>query len=454
MPKQSVFTASARSILHGRGNFAAATQTVLIRLLALGLNAATSIIVARILKAQGRGEMSALIIWSGMLTGMVTFGLPSSLVFNLRHKPERASSTMGAGLVLTVLISIAVGAIGYAIVPITLTHYSARDILYARWFLLSSPIPIVSFVARAAMEAEGKFTFSNVVAWSCPVLTLVGLVGLAAAHHLTPVTGGLAYVLSAVPSMVWLVVKAWQDYAPNLHGLANSASDLLKYGVRSWGIDLLNALAGQADLVLIVRFLNSDMMGTYVVAEGFARLLSVFQTSAATILFPRVAARESSEVVSLTGKAVRITMACTVAGAIVMAFTGSSLLRMIYGAEYAEKGTLVFRVLLCEVVIGGATDVLAQAFMALGRPGIVSTIQAVGIGIGLSLMPLLIQRFGIVGAGIALLISTSIRFCLTLLCFRPILRTKPPNLVMDRSDFDFAAHRIAGFAAASQAVVE
>ena len=147
-------------------------------------------------------------------------------------------------------------------------------------------------------------------------------------------------------------------------------------------------------------------------------------------------------------------MACTVAGAIVMAFTGSSLLRMIYGAEYAEKGTLVFRVLLCEVVIGGATDVLAQAFMALGRPGIVSTIQAVGIGIGLSLMPLLIQRFGIVGAGIALLISTSIRFCLTLLCFRPILRTKPPNLVMDRSDFDFAAHRIAGFAAASQAVVE
>src|SRR5258707_9767832 len=128
-----------------------------------------------------------------------------------------------------------------------------------------------------------------------------------------------------------------------------------------------------------------------------------------------------------------------------MVLVGSDLLRIIYGPVYSEGGTLVFRLLLIEVVLAGATDVLAQAFMALGRPGVVSLVQGVGIGVGVSFMPFLIHRYGIVGAGLALIISTAIRFTLTLLCFRPLLRSSPPALLMTRDDWSFAAARIGSF---------
>ena len=61
----------------------------------------------------------------------------------------------------------------------------------------------------------------------------------------------------------------------------------------------------------------------------------------------------------------------------------------------------------------GATQVLAQAYLALERPGTVTAIQGLGVGIGLLLMPGLITEFGGPGAPLALLISSMIRFAIT-----------------------------------------
>jgi O-antigen/teichoic acid export membrane protein len=427
-------------------------QSVITKLFALGLNAATSIIVARVLLPEGRGEMSALIAWASLFTGLLTLGLPSSLIFNLRHKPEAGSRTVGAAFMLAAAIAVLAGVLGYIAIPFWLSKYPPADITYARWFLLSTPIPIINLVTCAALQAEGKFAHANTIAWSGPLVTFLSLIVLGATHALTPVTGGFVYVVGSVPTMLWLLVSLWRDYAPEFRNVWDTWSNLLNYGFRSWGTDLLNTLAGQADLLLIVYFLSPKSMGIYVVSANFARLLTVFQTSAATVLFPRVAARARAEVVSLTGQTLRITIMCAVVGALVLGSVGSFLLRVVYGAEYAASGTIVFRILLCEVVLGGATDVLAQAFMALGRPGVVSIIQGTGIGFGLALMPALIPRFGIVGAALALVVATSIRFVLTFLCFQPLLRSAPPKLVMTRDDWQLAMARVAKFVPASRAV--
>jgi O-antigen/teichoic acid export membrane protein len=454
MQKASDLIAAVRTVVAGRGNAAATAQTVLTQFLALGLNAFTSIIVARILGPSGRGEMAAIIMWSTIFTSLLTLGLPSSTVFNLLQKPEHASNTIAAALVLAMLVALLTDVVGYMAIPFWLHKYPHVDVAYARWFLLSSPIPIINLVSRAAMEAKGKFTHSNALVWSGPILIIIGLISLVANHALTPLTAGLAYVLGGVPGMIWLLWEVRCDYAPDFRGIKSGLSRLVKYGIRSWGIDVLRTLANQADQLLIVRFLSPAAMGTYVVAANLARMLGVFQTSSATVLFPRIAAREGPEVVRLTGRTLRIATMCAVIGAVVGALIGSGLLRIVYGVEYAEGGTGVFRILLAEVVLGGATQVLAQAFMALGRPGVVTAIECAGMGIGISLMPLLIPRLGIAGAGVALLTSTSIRFTLTLLCFKPLLKTNPPTLVMTRGDWEFASSHIANFVPASSRIAE
>src|ERR1700678_2103539 len=122
--------APLKTICTGRNNSAAALQSLATKVLVLGLNAATSIVVARALKPAGRGEMSAIIMWPGFFAALLTLGLPSSLTFNLRRHPERAPETIAAASVLTLLIGLVTGILGFVAVPLWLTKYSSADILH------------------------------------------------------------------------------------------------------------------------------------------------------------------------------------------------------------------------------------------------------------------------------------------------------------------------------------
>jgi O-antigen/teichoic acid export membrane protein len=446
--RTTAVAAAAKAVFTARGNSAAALQSLATKVLVLGLNAATSIVVARALKPAGRGEMSAVIMWPGFFAAMLTLGLPTSLTFNLRRHPERAPETIAAAAILTLLIGLATGVLGFLAVPIWLTKYSAADIVHARWMLLASPIPMMLLFGRAALEAKGNFFASNLSLWSAPFLTLIWLFALVALGHTTPLSSGLAYVLAALPPAVWLLVQVYTTYRPRFSNIRSSLRHLLHFGLRAWGIDLLNALA-VSEQVLVVHFLSPSDMGTYVVAASLARMLSVFQTSAVVVLFPRIAARSTADVIDLTGFTFRVTTLCAAAGALVAGAVGPLLLRLIYGASYAQGGVGVFRLLLGEVVLSGATQVLAQAYLALERPGTVTAIQGLGVGIGLLLMPGMIKEFGGPGAPLALLISSVIRFTITLLSFRYLLKTAVPRIWPNREDLRLVTARLSSLSGAS-----
>jgi O-antigen/teichoic acid export membrane protein len=442
---------AAKAVLNGRNNSAAALQSLATKVLVLGVNAATSIVVARALKPAGRGEMSAIIMWPGFFAAMLTLGLPSSLTFNLRRHPERASETIAAASILTLLIGLATGILGFVAVPLWLTKYSSADILHARWMLLASPIPMMLLFGRAALEAKGNFFASNLSLWSQPFLTLIWLFVLVALGQVTPLSSGLAYVLAGLPPALLLLAQVYSAYRPRFSSIRASLRNLLHFGLRAWGIDLLNALA-VSEQVLVVHFLSPADMGTYVVAASLARMLSVFQTSAVVVLFPRIAAHSATDVIDLTGFTFRVTTICAVAGAVAAGAIGPLLLRSVYGASYAQGGVGVFRLLLGEVVLSGATQVLAQAYLALERPGTVTAIQGLGVGIGLLLMPGLIKEFGGPGAPLALLISSVIRFTITLLSFRYLLKIAAPRIWPDREDFRLIIARLSTLSGASSTV--
>ena len=77
---------------------------------------------------------------------------------------------------------------------------------------------------------------------------------------------------------------------------------LLQYGIRSYGIDLLGTLALQVDQVLVVSLLSADAMGSYVVVLSLSRMLNVFQTSVVMVLFPKAAGHSTDKVLSMTGE--------------------------------------------------------------------------------------------------------------------------------------------------------
>jgi O-antigen/teichoic acid export membrane protein len=414
----------------------AATHTLLFKILQQGVNAVTGIITARALMPEGRGQLAAMILWSQFLAGLTTFGLPASLIYYTNRIQSRRAEITASGLAISFLAGTVTMLVGIRCIPAWLHQYPWWLIQDARWFLILTPICSVTVVARAVLEANGQFSKSNLQQLSVPTLTVAGLLTALSLHHLTVLSAALCYTVPAIPAFVMVCVqlRPWIDrhQAPSLWG----GRTLLTYGLRSWGIDLLGTMGTQIDQVLVIRLLTPADMGFYVVMLSLSRMLGVIQSSVVTVLFPKTTSLGMQEVVRVTGRAARISSLVTLFCGIVVGVAGPSLLRILYGKEYVHS-LATFRVLLLEMLIGGATYVLSQSFMALGRPGLVTLLQALGLTLSVPAMLVLIPRMGVLGAAVALLMATTARFCLLYVCYIVVLKIRPPDLIPKREDFDY-----------------
>ena len=204
---------------------------------------------------------------------------------------------------------------------------------------------------------------------------------------------------------------------------------------------MLNALSLQLDQVLVVGLLSAEAMGIYVVALSLSRMLRVFQTSMTTVLFPKVAAQPLDEIVSLTGRVNRINLVLTTMVGIGLVGLGPVLLQLLYGDEFVSA-TIVFRLLVIEIILSGAVQILAQALMAAERPGVVTVVQATGISLNALLAVILIPQYELAGAGFALVSATSVRLLFILISYPLVLRVRVPALVIGPSDVTYIRHKL------------
>jgi O-antigen/teichoic acid export membrane protein len=404
-------------------------QSIAARCLMIGINAATGIVTARALKPEGRGELAALILWPSFLASVMTLGIPSSLIFNIRRDERNAGTYLGAATVLGSLLSIVAMLGGYVGLPWWLGKYPENIVHAAQGFLLVVPFTVFTLIGRGALEAGGKFAASNATWWASQLPTLAGLAVLAETGELTVFRAGLCYVLGGLPVCLWMLNRIRLLWSARFGGLGQAFRILLSYGIRSYGVDLCGTLALYVDQALVIALLAPGAMGNYVVALSLSRLLNVVQQSVTMVLFPKAASLGTEAAVELTGRAARVSTAIAGLGGAMVLLVGPLALRVLYGSDYAGAA-LTLRILIVEVVLSGCTLVLAQSFMALGRPGVVTVVQCLGLGLSIPLMLVLIPRMGTAGAATALLISTSARLVFTILSFRYFLGVRAPRLWM------------------------
>jgi O-antigen/teichoic acid export membrane protein len=162
--------------------------------------------------------------------------------------------------------------------------------------------------------------------------------------------------------------------------------------------------------------ISASEMGRYVVALSLSRTLNAVYQAAAAVLFPKCVGLKPRGAVQAMIRLTAASTAVVLPGAAILYFFGSVLLRLMYGSEYVIASTLL-RILVFEAIFSGLTTLMSQPFMALGRPGTVTVLQALGLAATIPLLLLLVPRMGTVGAGLALLISAALRFLLLQLSY-------------------------------------
>jgi O-antigen/teichoic acid export membrane protein len=413
---------------------AAVAQTTFARFIVVGFNVCTGIITARALGTVGRGELSALLLWPGLLSYLVTFGLPTAIRYWVRREPDREKDFLTVSLLAAIVLSTISSVVGIICMPSWLHNYSADVIRMAQYLMFSCPEMMIAVMMAAMMEALGKFALSNMARYLPVMITLFMLIVLAAFQLLTSFTAALAYTIPPVIIAVWIFWKL-RDY---IHFRAFDVRPALRllssYGIRAYGIDILGTLSQQIDQVIVVGVLSASSVGIYAVSLNASRVINVLHSAVVVVLFPSAAGLEKEAILEMVGRSARISTGIAAAFGGLLYVLYPILFPLLYGRSF-DAAVSIARLLTLEAVLVGLVLVLGQAFMALGRPGFVTAMQLLGLAIVVPAMFLLLPRFGLIGAAFALLLSTAIRLVLILLSYPMILHVLPPRLIPMREDF-------------------
>ncbi|MFM9276441.1 lipopolysaccharide biosynthesis protein [Paenibacillus jiagnxiensis] len=419
-----------------KDNSSAAVKTMIVSVLILVVNMLTGILTARYLGPTGRGEQTAMVNWSQFLAFCMTFGVPSALIYNAKRAPKDAGTLYGIALLLAVMFGCLASTVGVVLIPLWLDAFSPSVILFAQISMVMCPLIAISQINNAMMQVRGEYKQYNIFRYLVPLSTLALLGLLIITGYMTPYTSALAYLLPSVPVYVAVTVRLVREYRPKIKNGWLHFKRLFTYGMGSYGNDLMGQVSYYIDQILIAALLAPAELGLYAVAVSLARMVNVFSTSIIVVLFPKASSLEKEDAIAITFRAFRITSTAAILAATVLMLIAPFVFTLLYGPEFKEALT-VFRLLVLEVSIGGGTMVLAQAFMALGKPKLVTILQGLGLALVVPLLIILVPAYGLTGAGIAMLSSVLLRFICILFNVRFVLKTKIPRLLISRQDIQW-----------------
>lgn len=422
-----------RRFVSAKSGATAILQTGVANIVVQGCNILSGIITARALGPGGRGALAAIIMWPQFLAYGMTIGVPVATVYWLKRRPELSRDLSGTALLLSAFFGIMAAALGAIIIPFSLHTYPPETIHFARVWVVVTPLALAAVTIMSQAQAAGAFTQLNVFRVLSPLSVLAVLVVEKLTGHLSANNAALSYLLAATPATLWIAIWAWKHYRPSLNSVVSSSRLLLSYGVRAWGVDLLGTIANQVDRILVVGMLNPESMGLYVVAQSAAGVLSVLPNAVVPVSLPRSSGRSKEEIISLTGRAARMTLLVMIVASLPLFFFGGFLLKLVYGGKFVAAA-IVLPFLVVEAIFDGLTSVLSQAFLASGFPGTVTLLQGTGLATSIPLLYWLIPIFGVRGAGCALMMATMLRFLFIFLNFPFKLGVKPPNIIIQRDE--------------------
>jgi len=326
--------------------------------------------------------------------------------------------------------------VGVVVLPYWLKSFSSDVVHFAQWSMLMCPLIVVSQVNNAAFQFRGDYKRFNWLRYLIPLLTLIMIGVLILTHTINPFTTASAYLLPSVPLFIWMTYDLLRTYKVKMRDSYKQFKKLFSYGLGSYGNDLLGQFSFYIDQIIIAGLLRPADLGLYAVAVSLSRMVNFFSNSITVVLFPKASELSKEEAISLTFKAFRISTTFTLLGSLILMIIAPLVIPLLYGKDFNTALT-VFRLLLLEVTISGGTLILAQTFMALGKPKFVSILQGVGLMLVIPLLFLLVPKFGLYGAGIAMLSSAVLRFIFIILNIRFNLKVKIPRMLINGQDIQW-----------------
>lgn len=420
-------------------------MTSFANILIMGVTTLTSIVTARMFGATGKGELAAVLFWPAFISGLAALGLPTSLIYNVKKHSDQLPTYISMSFAVQLPISLIAGIISWFGIPLWLSGYSESVVTIARWYTVSM-VPVLLLMGVLAASAQGteKFHIYNLSRLLAPLFNLFGLVALWASGLLTVEKAIMISFAANILVLLGYMFMMRQQIFGSINQLVaqfKTCIHLFSYGIRVYGVELLGTLYNQFDKIIILALLTPMDFGLYSVVYALSRMFNVVQMAITNVIFPKVAGMEQEKVLTLVGRAFRISMVLMTIIIIPSMLIGRFFIGLLFGPEFLQASS-TFYLLSLECIVGGGSWILASAFNALGRPGVIVIRQVIALGVTITLFFVLTPLFGLFGIGLALLLGSFVRILMSLISISVIFKMPIRKMLYDRADISFLKDRL------------
>ena len=366
----------------------------------------TGLLSARLLGPQGKGELTALLLWPGILTTIGSLGLFDAMVYFAGREAERTRAVLATGLTLVLGLAIAVVTIGVLVLPLVLSNYDVSVVDAGRLYLvLYTPISLAALSVIVILQGTAQFGSYNALRALVHVGYAIGIVGLWLVGRTSVSSVAAASLVANLATLLVAFVIAYRNgwFARSADRVL--AKEMLSYGLKSHVGTTSSLLNVRMDQMLMSALLPPTHLGLYAAAVTYASTTNLIAGSLATLAFPSlVHAGSFDQRRDALGRFVRFNSLLS-ALVVLGLFLGAPLLVPTLFGEAFREATLPAMVLLVAALPLNCNLMISVGFKAFGLPAVSSKAEIVGLMVTFPLLLLLLPHFQALGAAVASLFA-------------------------------------------------
>jgi O-antigen/teichoic acid export membrane protein len=383
----------------------------------------SGIFVTRLLGPQGRGEYAVITLWPSLIAAVGNLGLREAFTYEMAQGIINPAQLNGHAILIGGALSIIGMILGVIFIPILTDRYTYELTITSMTFLLFIPTNILTSYGLGILQGNQKIHEFNFLRLTVNIIYLVGVILLWITKNLTVRNVMVTLLMSSAITALLTLFLVLNLYKINFSLDKRIISRLVSYGIRNH-IGSLSFLFNQRlDQMLMTLLISPINLGLYAAAvnvSGMARLLS---GAISTLVFPRVAAANSTEKRNLVLKYSKINATLTFISGVGLVLVNPWLIPLIYGPAY-RPSIIPAQILTIAAVIVGIAVCWSSSLRGLGHPIIPAKAEFIALFFTLIGLLLTLPTFGILGASWTSLAAYTVSTAYMLVHLRILLNIK------------------------------
>lgn len=348
--------------------------TIVTNGVALILGLCGSVVLARTLSMNGRGEVARGLAFIGIITSVPFLGIGAAVtVLVARREHDGADIALAARAIAARRFQIGVG---LALGGVLLLHSSiAVRVAWLVACLTTLASSSLQSVVLAQYQGELRFMKWNRIRLIQPIMYALLLIA-ALPIMATPSAAFLVVAAAMLPVVIVLRRGLRLQVRNGQTSTPESRMAVLKFSRSVWIASAATMVNGSLDLYYFAAVGKSRALAVYAVATGSAGLILPVATALASVLLPSVASEDRSS----GARPVRLLIAYMGVSTLVAVAAAIGIhycLPLFYGERY-RSAVVVAELLSCSVWGLAVLLGVCEYAKGLAKPGIASTLQGIG----------------------------------------------------------------------------